>query len=172
MSNLLDRISELEQQLVELRAEAEKDEKENKRAGKRWRANRGGDYWYVSDYGITIQEEDSRSANSTCALDNYHYDTHNYFQTEDEARKYAKVLETERQLKKFADEHNDKIDWNDNDSVKYYLGYHYDAYSTSVDVCWIIREPRAIYFSSKKIAEQAIDTIGIDKIKEYLTYEW
>lgn len=167
MSDLLDRISELEQQLAVLRAEAEKKEKEN---SKRWRANKYEDYWYVSDCGIVITEEDIRSANS--AIDNYRYDTHNYFQTEEEARRYAKVLETERQLKRFADEHNDKIDWSDNNSVKYYLSYHYDAYSTSVDACWIIREPRVIYFSSKKIAQQAIDEIGIDKIKEYLTYEW
>lgn len=172
MSNLLEKISELEQQLVALKAEAEKEEKENKGAGKRWRANRGGDYWYVSDYGITIQEEDSRSVDSTSTLDKYHYDTHNYFQTEKEARKYASVLETERQLRKFADKHNSKIDWEDIGLGKYYLCYHYDAYSTSVNVAWIIREPRIIYFSSRKIAEQAIDVIGIDKIKEYLTYEW
>ena len=35
MSSLLDKILELEQQIVELKAEAEKEEKENK---KRWRA--------------------------------------------------------------------------------------------------------------------------------------
>ena len=37
MSSLLDRISELEQQLAVLRAEAEKEEKENKSTNKRWR---------------------------------------------------------------------------------------------------------------------------------------
>ena len=35
MSNLLDRISELEQQLAVLKAEAEKEEKENKSTNKR-----------------------------------------------------------------------------------------------------------------------------------------
>lgn len=169
MSDLLDKISELEQQLTALRAEVKEKEKKDKQ-DKRWRANRYENYWYVSDCGIVITEEDIRTANS--AIDNYRYDTHNYFQTEEEARKYASVLETERQLKRFADEHNDKIDWNDNNSVKYYLGYHYDMHSTGVDACWIIREPRVIYFSSKKIAKQAIDTIGTEEIKEYLTYEW
>lgn len=170
MSDLLDRISELEQQLVELKAEAKKEEKANKRAGKQWRANRYENYWYVTDCGISITEEDIRTANS--ATDNYRYDTHNYFQTEEEARKYASVLETERQLRKFADEHNDKIDWSDINLSKYYLAYNYDMYSTSVYVCWMIREPRIIYFSSREIAKQAIDAIGIDKIREYLTYEW
>lgn len=164
MLDLLDKISELEQQIVELKAEAEKEEKENKR----WRAKEGDKYWLVNSSGNpNWLHEYNRDI-----IDNFRYDTHNYFQTEEEARRYAKVLETERQLKKFADEHNDKIDWNDNNSVKYYLGYHYDVHSTSVDARWIIREPRAIYFSSKKIAEQAIDTIGTEEIKEYLTYEW
>lgn len=166
MSDLLDRISELEQQLVELKAEA------NKGAGKRWRANRGGDYWYVSDYGITIQEEDSRSVDSTSALDNYHYDTHNYFQTEKEARKYARVLETERQLKKFADEHNNKINWNNNNQVKWNLYYYYDLHEINIATHCAIKDARVIYFSSEEIARQAIDEIGEEKIKEYLTYEW
>lgn len=167
MSDLLDKISELEQQLVELRAKVEKEEKENKSTNKRWRAEKTGAYWFVdSDGEPTWWYEQSRN------IDDFYYDTHNYFQTEEEARRYTSVLETERQLKRFADEHNGKIDWSDNNLDKYYLGYHYDVYSISVDACWIIREPRAIYFSSKKIAEQAIDEIGIDKIKEYLTYEW
>ena len=176
MSSLLDRISKLEQQLVELKAEAEKEEEKNEKQNKRWRANRYENYWYVSDCGIVITEEDIKTANS--AIDNYRYDTHNYFQSEEEARKYAKVLETERQLKKFADEHNGKIDWSDNDSVKYYLCYNYNynynyiKQSISIDSAWVRRYPRVIYFSSKEIASQAIGEIGTDKIKEYLTYEW
>lgn len=172
MSDLLEKISELEQQLVELRAKVEKEEKENKGAGKRWRANRGGDYWYVTDYGITVQEEDSRSANNTRALDDYHYNTHNYFQTEEEARKYASVLETERQLKKFADEHNDKIDWSNVDKCKYSLYYIYVTNCVSISSISSVRDARIIYFSSRAIAQQAIDEIGEEEIKEYLTYEW
>ena len=49
-TNLLDRISELEQQLAVLRAEVEKEEKENKSTNKRWRAEKGENYWTVSDY--------------------------------------------------------------------------------------------------------------------------
>lgn len=170
MSSLLDKISELEQQIVELKAEAEKEEEKNEKQNKRWRANRYEDYWYVSDCGIVITEEDIRTANS--AIDNYRYDTHNYFQSEDEARKYANVLETERQLRKFADEHNDKIDWEDIDQDKWCLGYSYRALKTMTAVAMYTREARTIYFSSQEIARQAIDEIGEDKIKDYLTYEW
>lgn len=162
MSSLLDRISKLEQQLAVLRAEAEKEEKGNKR----WRAKLLGRYWYITDYcSANLGYAGSKS-------DGFHYDTHNYFRTEDEAQKYAKVLETERQLRKFADEHNDKIDWEDIDQDKWCLGYSYRALKTMTAVAMYTREARTIYFSSQEIAKQAIDEIGEEEIKEYLTYEW
>ena len=163
MSNLLDRISELEQQLASLKAEAEKEKKENKR----WRADESCLYWFVQSNGI-----------SNCTyeyyrdIDNFCYDTHNYFQTEEEARRYAKVLETERQLKKFADEHNDVIDWSNINQHKWCLYYNYKYYRLDIgNPCWS-KDARTIFFSSKEIAEQAINEIGEEKIKEYLTYEW
>lgn len=163
IANLLEKISELEQQLAMLRVEVEKEEKENKR----WRAEEGYKYWFVDGDGIPKWwHEYSRD------IDGFYYDTHNYFQTEEEARKYAKVLEIERQLRKFADEHNDKIDWEDIDQDKWCLGYSYRALKTMTAVAMYTREARTIYFSSQEIAKQAIDTIGEDKIKEYLTYEW
>lgn len=168
-TNLLDRISELEQQLAALRAEAGKEEKENKSTNKRWRAEKGENYWTVSHYRRVKVDVDLGADSSG---DSFRYDTHNYFQTEDEAQKYANVLETERQLTKFADEYNGEIDWGNNNSVKRYLCYNYNAQSISIDSVWAIREPRVIYFSSKEIAKQAIDEIGEEEIKEYLTYEW
>lgn len=177
----LDKISELQHQLDLLRAEvekqriayvivlkddeAEKEEKENKR----WRAEKGENYWTVSDYRrVKVDVEFGADSSG----DNFRYDTHNYFQTEDEARRYAKMLETERQLKKFADEHNGEIDWSNVDKYKYILYYSYIANRVSINSVSSLRDARVIYFSSKEIAEQAIKTIGEEKIKEYLTYEW
>lgn len=144
MSSLLDRISELEQQIVELRAEVEKEEKENKR----WRAKEGYKYWFVNSSG----NPDWLDEYNRDIIDNFRYDTHNYFQTEEEARRYAKVLETERQLKRLADEHNDVIDWS-NSLAKCYLSYNYDTQSISIDSAWARREPRVIYFSSREIVQ-------------------
>lgn len=163
MSNLLNRISELEQQLAVLRAESEKREKENKR----WRSKDGDIYWLVGSNG-----KPDWSYEFNRDSDSFRYDTHNYFQTEEEAQKYASVLETERQLKKFADEHNDAIDWTNINQEKYHLYYNYSDYRVSIAHRLWTKESRVIYFSSEEIAEQAIDEIGKDKIKEYLTYEW
>ena len=63
------------------------------------------------------------------------------------------------------------IDWS-NSLAKYRLSYNYDTQSISIDSAWARREPRVIYFSSRKIAQQAIDGIGKEKIKDYLTYKW
>lgn len=167
MSNLLDRISELEQQIVELKAEAEKEEKENKSTNERWRADDSCLYWFVQNTGIPkCTDEYYRD------IDNFRYDTHNYFRNEQESRKYAKVLKTERQLKKFADEHNDEINWDNINQEKWYLYYSYKYYKTDIANYNWTKQPRVIYFSSAKIAKQAIDEIGTDEIKEYLTYEW
>lgn len=167
MSSLLDKISELEQQIVELKAEVEKEEKENKSTNKRWRAEKRDTYWFVDGDGIPKWWYECNRD-----FDGFYYDTHNYFQTEEEARRYAKVLETERQLKKFADEHNSEIDWTNINQGKYYLSYSYSYYRVSIaDRHWT-KDSRTIYFSSEEIAQQAIDEIGTDKIKEYLTYEW
>ena len=163
--NLLEKISELEQQLAVLRAEVEKEEKENKR----WRAEDDCTYWFVGANGrLSWSYEYNRES------DDFRYDTHNYFKSEndDEAQRYAKVLETERQLKKFADEHNNVIDWTNINQEKYYLCYSYSDYRVTIaDRHWT-KESRTIYFSSEKIAKQVIDEIGVEKIKEYLTYEW
>lgn len=121
MSSLLDKIAELEQQIVELKAEAKKEE------NKRWRADESCLYWFVQSNG-----------NPGClceyhrGIDNFRYDTHNYFQTEEEAQKYANVLETERQLKKFADEHNGEIYWTDINQEKWYLYYNYSGYKIGI----------------------------------------
>lgn len=161
MSSLLNRISELEKQLAALKTEIEKE-------NKRWRSKENWDiYWLVCSNG-----EPNWSYELNRDSDSFRYDTHNYFQTEEEAQKYAKVLETERQLKKFADEHNDVIDWSNINQHKWCLYYNYKYYRVDIgNPCWS-KDARTIFFSSKEIAEQAIDEIGEDKIKEYLTYEW
>lgn len=134
---------------------------------KRWRAETQGMYYFATNTGrVGVCHEWLMEA------DNFCYDVHNYFQTEDEARKYARVLETERQLRKFADEHNDKIDWEDIDQDKWCLGYSYRALKTMTAVAMYTREARTIYFSSQEIAKQAIKEIGEENIIRYLTYEW
>lgn len=160
MSNLLNRISELEKQLTTLKTKIEKE-------NKRWRSKDGDIYWLVGSNG-----KPDWSYEFNRDSDSFRYDTHNYFKSEEEAQRYAKVLETERQLKKFADEHNGEIYWTDINQEKWYLYYNYRGYRIGISNHHWTKKSRVIYFSSEEIAEQAIDEIGTEEIKEYLTYEW
>ena len=95
MKEILDKIAELEQQLAVLKAEVEKEEKENKSTNKRWRGRCGQNYYYVThDNNVRCKTDYYTS------VDEFRYDTRNYFRNEQEAQKYANVIETERQLKK------------------------------------------------------------------------
>lgn len=145
-----------EEQLKQLGIEAGKD--------KRWRAEVEDVFFFVDRSNHIDYCVDNRAARS-----NYCYDTHNYFKTREEAEKYAEVLEIKRQLMKFADEHNGA----DSSQRKWFITYHTDsldgiALSSSANT----RNAETIYFSSKEIAKQAIDTIGTDNIIKYLTYNY
>lgn len=163
-----EKIAEIERLLAELKTEAEEDEKENK--NKRWRAKDGGDYWHVSNFNTCCLCSDLRTIG--CDADNFRYDTHNYFQIKEGAEKYAEVLETERQLKKFADEHNSEICWENFNQKKWYLIYDCRDDEVCMDYVQNSKEARVIYFLSDVIAEAAIKEISEDKIIEYLKYEW
>ena len=147
-----------EEQLKQLGIEADKKDK-------RWRAEEGGKFFFVDRSCI-----DSRF-DIRCALDNYSYDTHNYFQTEEEAKKYAEVLEIKRQLMKFADEHNSEIDWKDSQILKWHL-YCSEPTETITIGYTYHKKAETIYFSSQEIARRAMDTIGKDNIIKYLTYNY
>lgn len=135
---------------------------------KRWRAKKDGNYWYVSPYGIAIIAMENGSM-----YDDTLYCFHNYFRTKEEAEKYAKVLETEMLLRQFADEHNYKaVDWNNMAEDKWHLAYKYDTHEIGVYVTYLTPTPNTVYFNSSHIAREAIETIGEDRLIEYLTYEW
>ncbi len=148
-----------EEQLKQLGIEVGKNKRE--------RVEDGHIFFFV-DRGNCI---DSRFDNRF-ALSDYCYDTHNYFQTEEEAQKYADVLEIKRQLMKFADKHNEKINWKDSQTLKYHLYSGEPSAIIMVGYTYNTRFPDTVYFSSEEIARQAIDTIGKDNIIKYLTYNY
>lgn len=135
---------------------------------KRWRAKKFENYWLVNTCRAVTE-----TTENNLPSDDYCYNTHNYFRTKKEAEKYAKVLETEMRLKKFADEHNYKaVDWNNMAEDKWHLAYKYDTHEIGVYVTYLTPTPNTVYFNSSHIAREAIETIGEDRLVEYLTYEW
>ena len=93
----------------------------------------------------------------------------NCFQTEEQAEFMVEKLKVIHELEKFAYENNEEeIDWNDTNQEKLYLTMNYT--DKCIDILYTygwIYSPSNIYFTSKKIAKEAIETIGEDRIKKY-----
>lgn len=91
------------------------------------------------------------------------------FQTEEQADFIVEKLKVIHELEKFAYENNEEeIDWNDTNQEKLYLTMNYR--DKCIDVFYTyewIYSPSNIYFTSKKIAKEAIEIIGVDRIKKY-----
>lgn len=129
---------------------------------KRWRADHGEKYYLVNTTGDVL---DARERNDTSSF--FRYYSHNYFRTREEAKIYARVLETEMLLKKYADEHNEEFG-----DCKYEL-YTDEIDSVLIGIVLVsCIYTRTIWFSSDDVALEAIKEIGKDRVIEYLTYEW
>lgn len=129
----------------------------------RWRANYNDWYWIVTA-GNKVQAE---LEGTNPRLNNFRYYSHNYFRTVEEAETYARVLETEMLLKKYADEHNGEFSY-------FKCCTTIRQYEEPSVICVLIDRcsGRNVWFSNEEIALNAIKEIGKDRIKEYLTYEW
>lgn len=151
-----------------MRAELTKEQMEQlgieaKKKDKRWRADGHTKYWFLDSQNRIDADMELRQRE-----DNFRYYSHNYFQTKEEAEIYARVLETEMLLKKYADEHNGEFG-----DLKYYLFWLDAENELRIDlVSSYSYRTRVIFFSSKEIVQDVIKEIGEERIKEYLTYEW
>ena len=150
------------------RAELTKEQMEQlgieaKKKDKRWRADGHTKYWFLDSQNRIDADMELRQRE-----DDFRYYSHNYFQTKEEAEIYARVLETEMLLKKYADEHNGKFV-----DIKYYLLLSKSTNELRMDyLSSLACRPRVIFFSSQEIIQEAIKKIGEERIIEYLTYEW
>ena len=93
----------------------------------------------------------------------------NYYNTTEEAEFAKQKQLIYQELKRYALEHNtEEIDWTNNSSSKFYITYGYQNNELIIDNMQTIKSPNTVYFTSEKIAENAIKDIGEDRIKKYL----
>ena len=92
----------------------------------------------------------------------------NYFKTKEEAERKSFEIGLHRQLELFALENNDtEINWN-NSSEKYIINYNKDN-GIFIDRIYTLKVFGQVYFTSKKIAEKAIETFKDDLIRYFTT---
>ena len=69
-------------------------EKVEEKTAKRWRAENGGEYWFLNTLSeIICSEEDNQNS------DNFRYASGNYFKTKEEAKRYLNYILTRQKVK-------------------------------------------------------------------------
>ena len=135
-------------------------EKGNKTNKKRERLET---YYFISDEGAICWEHTLGTVNEI------RYRLGNYFKTKEEAEFARKKQLIYQKLKDYALEHNtEEIDWINYNQTKWIIGYNNDY--KKIRYYWItsLIHINQIYFTSEKIARDAVEEIGEDNIKKYL----
>lgn len=136
------------------------DIKENNK----WKPEDSETIYSVEADGIITKGE----FNENSFYDKYLVFTNNCFRTEEEAKFRVEQIKVYNELKNFADENNDEIDWNNIQQQKYYI--YYDWKCKIVNVFHAHEQSKSInvYFSNRELAHYAIEQIGEERIKKYL----
>ena len=144
---LLNRIEELEKELLELKEQV-KEQQEFPQSGER--------YWYSNGGGMV----------NSCFWKSEQFDLNRYrignmFKTEKEAEFAVEKLKVEEELRKFGRPFKE-------DEYNYFIQIHPSHNNIVTDSDDYYQTQGTIYFESTAIANEAIDTIGEERIKKYL----
>lgn len=119
---------------------------------------KGMDFFWID--GIGFDDE------KNCFEDEYPDD--NRFSTKEKAEEINFKQTLFRKLQRFSDENGGlDIDWNDGSQTKWSIYYGYGFKTMVVDDCWQTREFGQVYFSSKEVAEEAVELFHDDLIKYF-----
>lgn len=151
---ILDEIAALKKQLNNL----EKLYDSFNLPNKRWRAEKGNDYYFISTFdGAYLDREAATNS------DDFHYAIGNYFRTKEQAEFEIERLKVIAELREFATPISD-FDWNNCLDKKYYIILESDEVSVdSVDYY----QASDLYFKSKDVAKCAIEAVGKERIIKY-----
>lgn len=142
---IMEKISELEQQIAELKEAAQKQDEP-----KAWKPKAGEDYWYISE---------SMSATNAdfCEddFDNRVIKSNNCFPTKERAEKVAKKIRMLLKLERYHDMFcPDYVpDWS-SDNGKYVLGYDEVGKQWDYDMFFISGGAAQVYFDSRETAQK------------------
>ena len=132
----------------------------------KWKPKEKELYFYIISNGdIEFSYYKNKSINDKSRICNIG----NFFKTDEEAKHMVEKLKVIKELRDFAlENNNEKIDWRDKCTGKYFITY--DFYDEEISIAsYTFRNflPFEIYFTSKEIAQKAIKKIGEYRIKKY-----
>jgi hypothetical protein len=113
------------------------------------RQAKDADYYYIGQDGVVYKVTEAN-----ISFDDRRYKIGNYCLNEELLKKRAAEEILLRKMWRFSLTHDgDKIDWNNEDTQKWYLSYTLEGIVISY-VC-LLRQIGVIYFNSKEVAEEA-----------------
>ena len=144
---LLNRIEELEKELLELKEQV-KEQQGFPQSGER--------YWYSNGGGMV----------NSCFWKSEQFDLNRYrignmFKTEEQAEFAVEKLKVEAELRKFS---RLFADGEENNHIKYSPSFD----ELSVLTSFSYQDQGVFYFESREKVQQAIDTVGEERIKKYI----
>lgn len=127
-----------------------------------WKPESNEKYFFVSGCGVI---NGCKWINDT--TDNGYYEIGNCFKTKEEAEFALERVKIKTELRRFAEENNEcEFDWENRNQNKWFI--YYNCVMKKIDALYdTIFKTHYIYFSSKEVAENAICTIGKERLKKY-----
>lgn len=158
---ILEQIDELKQKIEELEKEVNSPEFEGIKKNIRFRADYGMPYFFINNEGMV-----SRGIEQHRPLDDFRYNSGNYFGTEEQAKDFKENLLTKQALKDLALELNNgvEIDWDYYYQLKYYIFYNNGLKTLSIDFDRNHQCNSKIYCVNSNFLDIAKDRIGEEKL--------
>lgn len=158
------KLEDLEKKYKELGEEIErlKNKKESKRV------DIDDKYYFINNRLQINFYEDQRDY-----IDDRCFELGNYFKTNKEAEKTLKRIKTYIELKKLAEELNEKnpINWNDDIQSKYHIRYDYNSNDLSMNTNYHLCLQGAIYCTDSVFLNKAIERIGKERLIDLIKGE-
>ena len=151
---------------VELTPEQEKQIKNylGIKDNKRWKPNHKETYYFIRSDG----DISSAFWSNYCDVDADTFAMGNCFKTKEDAELALKKHAVYQELKQFADENNEPIDWKNERQKKYAIYYDYSNSGLAITDYHHMMHIGTIYFSSVELAQRALTKVGEKKIEKYL----
>lgn len=127
----------------------------------KWKPQKHKKYYFITSTG-NIDSENWVDDE----VDNVRWVIGNTFNTIEEAQFAVEKLKVTAELKRYAMKYDDEINWKYGDSYKWCILYNYGKEEIMIGSYHNIQH-REIYFSSKELAESALNEIGVERIKKY-----
>lgn len=158
---ILEQIDELKQKIEELEKEVNSPEFEGIKKNIRFRADYGMPYFFINNEGMV-----SRGIEQHRPLDDFRYNSGNYFETEEQAKDFKENILTKQALKDLALELNNgvEINWENHEQWKFYIYFNYSENQLCTHFHSLGQNLLMTYCLNKDFLDIAKERIGEEKL--------